>query len=123
MARRQAIDNGSAVIHCPDQTGRCEIGKADPRGVSMGALAQTTNEDVAHVRLTGRWLVPKGSFAAHNVGVHTCAADVLADFVHDEQVGLVKGKCASQRLAKVNRYSSRVSKAAGNTASTSAVSS
>ena len=47
-------------------------------------------------------LVPKGALAADDVGVHSRSADVLADLVHDEQVGLPPGQPGQQppRLAQ-----------------------
>ena len=89
---------------------RGEVGQADAGGVAVRLGGQAANVDQPHGRhALRRRLRAEGAFAADHVGIHAGAADVLADLIHDQQIGLAQRQPASRRRASVSSCSSRVS--------------
>ena len=115
VAGRQTVDDRGPVVHRPDQARGREVGQADAGGVAVRLLAQAADEDEPHRAADpGSVGAAEGPLAADDVGVHAGAADVLADLVDDEQVGL--GETAAgpaSRLARTSSSSSRGSKSSG----------
>ena len=88
----------AVVVHRLDEAGGGEVRDADAGGVAVGVLRQAADEDETHVRLIFGRLHLEGPLAADDVGVHAGAADLLADLVDDEQIGLVE-----RQLGRANR--------------------
>ncbi len=118
IAGGDAVDDRGVVVHGADEAGGGEVGEADAGRVAVGVARQAAHEDVTHVGLAGGGVGAQSAFAADDVGVHAGPADVLADLIDDQQVGLVRtaGGPAIPWLL-TSSFSSTGSKSAGRAAS------
>ena len=89
MTRREAVDDRGAIVHRLHEPRGRKVGESDAGGVAVRPLRQPAHENVSHLRLAvGHRLQAERALAADDVRVHSGAADVFADLIDDQEVGV-----------------------------------
>ncbi len=104
VAAGEAVDAGDLGVHLFDAAAAAELADADAAGVAVGGFGQVADDDAFDL---GPFVLSRGvivELAADDIGIHTRAADVLADLVEKKNVGPFEREAGNPLFGEYEKF-------------------
>ena len=98
-----AVHIGDRIVNLVHKSFRRQIGKAKADGIAAGVLCKIPDKDPFNLRRMGKnsQNIP---IPAGHIGVHPGPAHIFSNFVHDQEINLVKGKLGQHFLSQRQQF-------------------
>src|SRR5436305_5400053 len=91
-----------------DRAVSSEVGQPDTDAVTVGSVRQIADKNACDMRCGSIGVLKRcgiaGNFPADDVRIHSSAADLFSNLVHDEQIDVIQRKARHEGASFLKKY-------------------